>query len=110
MNPNNPQFTHIDIPTYQIHRSNKVEHMLLDVREPEEYAMGHIPGAVNIPLSEVPDRVQEIPQEQVVVVVCAHGTRSVIGARMLVEAGHNGVYNLNGGTAEWQMRGLEIEW
>ncbi len=108
MSTPNLQFTHIDIPTYQIHRQNKVAHLLLDVREPEEYVMGHIPGAVNIPLSEVEDRIDEIPQDEIVVVVCAHGIRSIIGARMLVASGYNGVYNLSGGTAEWQQLGLEL--
>jgi rhodanese-related sulfurtransferase len=103
-------YTDIDIPTYQQHRENRVDHLLLDVREPQEFAAGRIPGAVNSPLNEVEHCLDEIPDDKPVVVVCAHGIRSVIGARILVEAGYGGVYNLRGGTAEWSLRGLTLEW
>jgi rhodanese-related sulfurtransferase len=102
-------FTHIDVCTYDLHRSNHVPHTLLDVREPEEFTLGHIPGALNIPLSELQDRLDEVPVDQVVVVVCAHGIRSVIAARILAEAGYDGIYNLVDGISEWQRRGLEVE-
>ena len=105
-----PSYTDIDIPAYQQHRLNRVDHMLLDVREPQEFAAGRIPGAVNIPLNEVEHHLDKIPFDKPVVVVCAHGMRSVVGARILLEAGHRGVYNLRGGTSEWSLRGLTLEW
>lgn len=102
-------YTDIDIPSYQQHRENNFDHTLLDVRELHEFIKGHIPGALHIPLSELEDRTDEIPDDKPVVVVCEHGMRSVIGSEILVEAGHPGVYNLLGGTSEWVMRNLEIE-
>ena len=107
--PDLTDYTDLDIPSYQQHRQNNIDHTLLDVREPEEFVMGRIPGAINIPLDELEARVDEIPDDKPVVVVCAHGMRSMIGAEILVEAGHSGVYNLLGGTVEWMMRRLEVE-
>jgi phage shock protein E len=103
------EYTDLDIPSYQQHRQNNIDHTLLDVREPEEFRMGRIPGAINIPLNDLEERVDEIPTDKPVVVVCGHGMRSMVGAEILVEAGHSGVYNLLGGTFEWQMRKLEME-
>jgi adenylyltransferase/sulfurtransferase len=109
MNMNDPSsYTDLDIPTYQQHRENQIEHFLLDVREPWEYVEKRIPGAVNIPLGELDFRLDELP-DLPVVVVCEHGIRSVYGAQFLAEAGHPAVYNLLGGTAEWVMRGLKTE-
>lgn len=103
------QYTDIEVRTYQMHRHNRVKHLLIDVREPEEFMLGHIPGSINVPLSELPAYIPNIPCEQLVVVVCTHSVRSIIAARYLAEAGHTGVYNLVGGTAEWIQRGLDIE-
>jgi rhodanese-related sulfurtransferase len=100
----------IDIPTYNQQREHDAfNHMLVDVRETEEFLMGHIPGAVHIPLGELEMRIAEVPRDKPVVVVCAHGIRSVFAAQLLVEAGHDQIYNLMGGTAEWAMRRLPLE-
>ena len=104
-------YTEIDIPAYNQRRADAdFEHILLDVREPEEYAMGHIPGAVPLPLGELEARVAEVPTDKPVVVVCGHGIRSTFGAKLLIEAGHPAVYNLLGGTAEWEMRRLPLDY
>ena len=99
----------LDIPTYQQHRENQIEHTLVDVRETWEYARGRIPGAVNIPLDELAERMDEIPPEKPVVVVCEHGIRSIAAAQFLAQAGYSGVYNLMGGTAEWMERLLPLD-
>jgi rhodanese-related sulfurtransferase len=102
-------YQNLDIPNYQQHRDNQLDHLLLDVRESWEYTMYRIPGAVNIPLNEVPARLNEIPDDKPVVVVCEHGVRSVYVAQYLSQQGYGGVYNLVGGTSEWVGRGLPIE-
>lgn len=99
----------LDILTYQQHRTNQLDHFLLDVRESWEYGMYRIPGAVNIPLNDIPARLGEIPDDRPVVVVCEHGVRSVYAARYLSQQGYGGVYNLVGGTAEWVERGLPTD-
>lgn len=85
-------------------------HTLLDVRTREEYRMGHLPGAINIPLDQLARRVKEVPVEKPVVVVCASGNRSVSGSRVIAAAGrYPKVYNLKGGTMAWARQGFPIE-
>ncbi|HWR61313.1 MAG TPA: FAD-dependent oxidoreductase [Clostridia bacterium] len=70
---------------------------LLDAREPSEYAAGHIPNAVNIPLNQIRSRLAEIPGDKEIIVNCRVGLRSYIGVRMLVQNGFDNVKNLSGG-------------
>ena len=70
---------------------------LLDVREPSEFADGHIPNAVNIPLNQIRSRLDEIPKDKEVIANCRVGLRSYIGVRMLVQNGFDNVRNLSGG-------------
>lgn len=68
---------------------------LVDVRSPEEFSAGHLPGARNIPVDELSGRLDEIgPRDQPVVVYCASGGRSASAARMLAGAGFTRVHNL----------------
>jgi len=71
--------------------------VLLDVREEVEVKLGVIEGAVNIPLNELRDRLDELNQEQEIVVYCAVGLRGYIGARILMQNGFENVKNLGGG-------------
>lgn len=73
---------------------------VIDVREPHEYEEGHVPGAVLIPLGEVPDRVAEVPDGQTVYLVCAVGGRSGRAAELLAGQGKD-VVNVAGGTKGW---------
>lgn len=62
---------------------------LVDVRTPEEFAAGHLPGAINLPVQELERRMVELePQERPVVVYCRSGSRSADAARLLQSAGH----------------------
>lgn len=85
------------------------DHVLLDVREGEEWAMGHAPGALHIPLYDLPERLSEVPQGKPVVVMCASGVRSLYGGQFLVENGFSDVYSLDGGINLWARKGLPIE-
>jgi phage shock protein E len=80
---------------------------LVDVREPWEYERGHLPGARNVPLSDIPVRAGELSEPMVL--VCASGNRSAEAAQYLVESGFREVGNLAGGTFGWIQRGLPIE-
>jgi rhodanese-related sulfurtransferase len=84
-------------------------HVLVDVRTEGEFAGGHLPGAINIPLDQIVARAKEVPTGKPVVVVCASGNRSVGGSKALVNAGYTEVYNLQGGTMRWMMRRLPLE-
>lgn len=106
----NDSFQHIDAATYNDeYHSSKADHMLVDVRTAEEYASGHLPGAINIPLHQLPTRITEVPAGKPVVVVCASGNRSQNGANILARSGYVEVYNLRGGTMAWAMQGLPLE-
>ncbi|MGQ0550305.1 MAG: molybdopterin-synthase adenylyltransferase MoeB [Armatimonadota bacterium] len=82
---------------------------LIDVREPWEWAMAHIPGATLIPMAEVPQRTSEIDPNRPVVVHCAVGARSAKVVETLLQAGYRQVYNMAGGITEWTNRQLPTE-
>lgn len=81
------------------------DHFLVDVRTAPEFRGGHVPGAVNIPLNEIETRVNEIPNDKPVVVICATGNRSMSGAAKIKKAGISKVYNVQGGTMGWMRAG-----
>ena len=70
---------------------------IIDVRSPADYARGHIPGAVNIPLSEIRDRLDEISREHPVVTHCNKGVSGNAAQNILILKGYSEVYNLSGG-------------
>jgi len=70
---------------------------LIDVREPDEVAGGTLPGAVNIPLATIPERLGEIDRSRPVVLLCKSGGRSTQAAQFLVAQGYDDVTNLDGG-------------
>ena len=75
----------------------ETESTLLDVRPPEMVAAGAISGAVNIPLGQLRDRIEEVPSERPVTVYCKMGQTSYMAARILEGLGRSGVRSLNGG-------------
>lgn len=81
---------------------------LLDVREPDEWAAGHIEGATLIPLGELPNRLSEVPQDQEVVVVCRSGRRSAEGRDILRNAGYSTVTSMSGGMNLWIAQDLPV--
>lgn len=81
--------------------------VLLDVREQDEWDAGHIEGSLHIPMGEISDRQQEIPQDQPIAVVCRSGRRSAAVTEALTRAGYD-AENLVGGVAEWQGQGLPL--
>lgn len=84
-------------------------HTLVDVRTKNEFTGGHLPGAINVPLSEISRRTDDIPADKPVVVVCATGNRSKSAAGKLTKAGFDTVYNLKGGTMSWMRHGHPLE-
>lgn len=84
---------------------------IIDVREVEEYRGGHLPAAQNIPLALLPLRLNELPRNGKLVLVCAAGGRSASAAVFLAGQGWSAeqLANLEGGTFGWAAQGLEIE-
>lgn len=84
------------------------EAYLLDVREPEEWRAGHAPGAVHLPMNQVPGRLAEVPQEGDVVVVCRSGHRSAQVTAYLLGNGWRNVRNLDDGMIGWAAAGRPV--
>jgi len=82
---------------------------LIDVREPWEWALARIPGAVLIPKGEVPQRLTEIDPQRPVLVHCAVGSRSAEVVRLLSGAGYRAALNVRGGIIEWMNQQLPVE-
>lgn len=81
--------------------------LLLDVRTDEEFVTGHIPSAINIPVDELEERLDELKnKEQKILVYCKSGARSVIACEILEVSGYTNIYNI-GGLVDWPY-GLEI--
>ncbi len=74
---------------------------VLDVRQPGEYELGHLPGAHLIPLPDLGDRLDELDTDRPTVVYCAIGGRSRVAAQMLVGRGFESVFNMAGGFKAW---------
>ncbi|MFW6202122.1 MAG: MBL fold metallo-hydrolase [Gemmatimonadota bacterium] len=88
-------------------RSDEVA--VVDVRGRAEWEAGHLPGAPNVPLGHLEDRLEEIPREKPVVLQCRTGSRSAIGASLLEARGVRNVINLKGGYREWRERGHPVQ-
>jgi rhodanese-related sulfurtransferase len=72
-------------------------YLLLDVRTADELRMAALPGALNVPMREIPSRLAELPTDEPIVVLCHHGERSARVAGFLVANGFKDVYNVDGG-------------
>jgi hydroxyacylglutathione hydrolase len=83
--------------------------VLLDVRGEGEWAAGHIPGSLNIPVGHLDERLAEIPRDRPVLVHCQTGNRAAIAASLLRARGLSQVLHYAGGFAEWQAAGHPVE-
>ena len=78
------------------------EYTLLDVRQPEEYAEGHLAGSKLIPVGELHQRIEELDRNKPTIVYCRAGVRGANGAGILLNAGFNQVWNMGGGILAWE--------
>lgn len=79
--------------------------LLVDVREKSEFDAGHAQGAISLPMSELNNRYQEIPQDQEILVICKSGGRSGQVCQALGQAQYN-VTNVAGGSLDWYAENL----
>lgn len=77
--------------------------VIVDVREPGEVEITAFPGAVNIPMGDIPSRLSELDPDAETVVVCHHGVRSAQVAMYLARAGFERIFNLTGGIDAWSL-------
>jgi rhodanese-related sulfurtransferase len=83
--------------------------LFVDVREPDEWEAGHIPGAVHIPLGDLPFRLAELPPTRDLILVCHSGGRSFAATAFLLQNRYPRAVNLEGGMVAWQAADHPIE-
>ena len=98
----------IDIEAFAAEREAGKVATLVDVRTPGEFARGHVPGAVNVPLDTLPGTLDAYADKGEVHVICQSGGRSARAAAMMAEHGIDAV-NIAGGTGAWQAAGKPVE-
>jgi molybdopterin/thiamine biosynthesis adenylyltransferase/rhodanese-related sulfurtransferase len=99
------------VPTVALEEARELvggDTVLLDVREPTEWALGHVPDALHLPLATVEERIErEVPDKaRRIVVYCARGNRSAVAAQALLARGYSRVENLIDGFVGWERRGF----
>ena len=97
--------THVPVATAAEAHGRRPDEVLLDVREPGEWAAGHAPGAVHVPLGHL--RTDAVPPAKRLLVICRSGNRSERAVAMLRHAGFDAV-NVIGGMGAWQSVGLPV--
>jgi rhodanese-related sulfurtransferase len=83
--------------------------VLVDVREDDEWAAGHVEGAIHVPLGELAARLEELPDDKPVVTMCRSGRRSRQAFGVLSQGGRDGLHHMDGGILAWQKEGLPVE-
>lgn len=80
---------------------------LIDVRSPQEYAEGHVPGAMNLPMDQAEARIDDLQRQDPVILICQSGRRAGMTCELL-KAHHNGLVVLEGGTKAWMDASLPV--
>ena len=100
-----PVVQEIDVDTLEL---RSAETIVLDVREPEEYEHGHVPGAINLPQADLGSRLDELPHACPLVLICRSGARALRAAQLLRQVGFEQVANVRGGTETWRAAGKAL--
>mgnify|MGYP000412351091 CR=1 FL=1 len=99
-----PSFSHLDIDTLERWLDDHSEVTLFDIRDPQSFAQGHIPGSRHLDNDSAAGLLEQAPRERPLVVVCYHGHSSQQAATWLASQGYTDVYSLDGGFTTWQHR------
>lgn len=101
---------------YTVRQINKVkalgkeqQALLVDVREPKEYASGHIKGAINLPLRSLTDNLDQIPKTRPVILYCSTGYRTAMGVMALQMLGYDNVRGFPPSIEGWKIAGEQLE-
>ncbi len=82
--------------------------VVLDVREPGEFARGHVPGAINLPQADLATRLDDVPRDRPILTICQAGLRSLRAAQFLRQVGYEQVASVRGGTSAWMAAGKPV--
>ncbi|MEB3831453.1 rhodanese-like domain-containing protein [Phormidium sp. CCY1219] len=98
----------LGVKAFKDFRSYHPDMLLVDVRSPAEYTMGHLPDAVNIPLRSLADNLEKIPTDKPVVLYCSSGHRSTMGMTVLQLLGYNNVMSFPPSVNGWKAAGESL--
>jgi phage shock protein E len=86
--------------------------LIIDVRSPEEYQSGHVPGAMLLPIQAFPGVIERLPtdKQQLIVVYCEIGARARLAKIVLTASGYQNVQHLDGNMRGWRERGLRMDY
>jgi rhodanese-related sulfurtransferase len=100
--------TYKTVSVQDLHAASEPNRIVLDVREPYEYAAGHVAGAKLLPLSQLQSRLDEVPADRPVYVYCHSGNRSKQASEILAKAGKKDIRDVRGGILAWEAAGYPI--
>jgi rhodanese-related sulfurtransferase len=98
-----------NVSVQELHAASEPNRIVLDVRQPEEYASGHLPGARLLPLGKVSSQAAELPKGIPLYVICHSGNRSRQASEILSRLGFKDIRNVQGGILAWQAAGYPLE-
>lgn len=101
--------TYTTIPVQDLRAAQERGEYVLDVRTDAEYREGHVPGAALLPLADLGARMNEVPKDRPVYVICRSGSRSAQASAQLVKAGYRQVFNVDGGMNAWTTAGYPVK-
>jgi len=82
---------------------------VVDVREEWEYRRGRVPGALHVPLNQLPQRAASLPRDKRILLICESGSRSLAAADFLLRSGFEGALSVKGGTGAWARTNRPLE-
>lgn len=97
-----------EISVTQAYEKYQQQVWVLDVREIDEWNQGHIPGSTHVPLGELAYRLDEIPRDREIMVICRSGNRSLEAVNLLQDAGYNLAVSISGGLNAWSSSGYPV--
>lgn len=98
-----------NVSVRELQAASEPNRIVLDVREPFEFAAGHLPGSRLIPLGQLSAQAGQLPKDVPVYVICRSGNRSVTASHTLVAMGFSDIRNVSGGILAWQAAGYPVE-
>lgn len=101
--------TYKNVSVQDLYSAQEPNRIVLDVREPFEFADGHVAGSNLIPLGQLQSRVSELPDDAAIYVICRSGNRSKEASDILIKAGKKDVRNVEGGILAWQQAGYAVQ-
>lgn len=100
--------TYTTVPVQDLRAAQEKGAYVLDVRTEAEYREGHVPGSALLPLADLGRRMNEVPKDRPVYVICRSGNRSAQASAQLVKVGYAQVFNVDGGMNAWTAAGYPV--